>query len=39
MKQEHGYIETSIWYKDEITDPDQIIAEFFSAAKPKVPAL
>ena len=32
MKQEHGYIETSIWYKDEITDPDQIIAEFFSAA-------
>ena len=32
MKQEHNYIETSIWYKDEITDPDQIIAEFFSAA-------
>lgn len=32
MKQELDYIETSIWYKDEITDPDQIIAEFFSAA-------
>ncbi len=32
MKQEHNYIETSIWYKDEIADPDQIIAEFFSAA-------
>ena len=32
MKQEQNYIETSIWYKDEITDPDQIIAEFFSAA-------
>lgn len=34
MKQEHDYIETSIWYKDEIADPDQIIAEFFSAAGP-----
>jgi hypothetical protein len=32
MKQEPSYIETSIWYKDEIADPDQIIAEFFSAA-------
>jgi len=32
MKQEYNYIETSIWYKDEIADPDQIIAEFFSAA-------
>jgi len=32
MKNEHDYIKTSIWYKDEITDPNQIIAEFFSAA-------
>lgn len=32
MKHEHDYIKTSIWYKDEITDPNQIIAEFFSAA-------
>jgi hypothetical protein len=32
MKQEHDYIESSIWYKEEITDPYQIIAEFFSAA-------
>jgi len=32
MKQEHDYIDTSIWYKNEITDPYQAIAEFFTAA-------
>jgi hypothetical protein len=32
MKQEHEYIESSIWYKEEIADPYQVIAEFFSAA-------
>jgi hypothetical protein len=32
MKQQHNYIESSIWYKEEITDPYQVIAEFFSAA-------
>jgi hypothetical protein len=32
MKQEHDYIDTSIWYKNEITDPYQTIAEFFTAA-------
>jgi hypothetical protein len=32
MKQEHEYIETSIWYREEITDPYQVIAEFFSHA-------
>jgi hypothetical protein len=32
MKQEHEYIESSIWYKEEISDPYQVIAEFFTAA-------
>ena len=32
MKPDHDYIDTSIWYKEEITDPYQVIAEFFAAA-------
>jgi len=32
MTQEHDYIDTSIWYKNVITDPYQTIAEFFTAA-------
>jgi hypothetical protein len=32
MSQKHDYIESSIWYKEEISDPYQVIAEFFSAA-------
>jgi hypothetical protein len=32
MKQEDDYIGNSIWYKEEISDPYQVIAEFFSAA-------
>jgi hypothetical protein len=32
MKQKPDYIDTSIWYKNEITDPYQTIAEFFTAA-------
>jgi hypothetical protein len=32
MKQEHDYIESSIWFKEEITDPYQVIADFFCAA-------
>jgi hypothetical protein len=32
MKQEHDYIDTSIWYKNEITDPYQTITELFTAA-------
>jgi hypothetical protein len=32
MKQENDYIDTSIWHKNEITDPYQTIAEFFTAA-------
>lgn len=32
MKQEHEYLETSVWYRDEISDPYQVIAEFFSQA-------
>ena len=32
MKQEHEYLETSLWYREEITDPYQVIAEFFSVA-------
>lgn len=32
MKQEHDYIDTSIWYKNEISDPYQAIAELFTAA-------
>jgi hypothetical protein len=32
MKQEHDYLDTSIWYKEVIKDPYQIFAEYFSAA-------
>jgi hypothetical protein len=32
MKQEHNYIDTSIWYKNEIADPYQAITELFTAA-------
>ena len=32
MEQEYDYIDTSIWYKNVITDPYQTIAEFFTAA-------
>ena len=32
MKELPEYIETSIWYKEEITDPYQTIAAFFSGA-------
>lgn len=32
MKQEQEYLETSLWYREEITDPYQVIAEFFSQA-------
>ena len=32
MKQEREYLETSLWYREEITDPYQVIAEFFSHA-------
>jgi hypothetical protein len=32
MKEEHEYIETSIWYREEIKDPYQIFAEYFSGA-------
>lgn len=32
MKQNKEYLETSIWYKEKMTDPYQVIAEFFSAA-------
>jgi len=32
MNQEHEYLETSLWYREEITDPYQVIAEFFSHA-------
>lgn len=28
----HDYLETSIWYKERIKDPYQVIAAFFSAA-------
>jgi hypothetical protein len=28
MKQKHEYLETSLWYKEEITDPYQTIADF-----------
>lgn len=28
----HEYLETSVWFKDKITDPYQIIAAFFDAA-------
>jgi hypothetical protein len=28
----HEYLETSIWYREEINDPYQVIAEIFSAA-------
>ena len=29
MGKHHNYLETSIWYKEEISDPYQVIAEFF----------
>lgn len=32
MKQKHEYLATSLWYREKITDPYQIFAEFFSAA-------
>jgi len=32
MKQQPEYLATSLWYKEEIADPYQTIAEFFSAA-------
>lgn len=32
MKQEREYLDTSIWYKEKITDPYQTFAEFFSSA-------
>ena len=32
MKQEREYLDTSIWFKEKITDPYQTFAEFFSAA-------
>jgi hypothetical protein len=32
MKQEREYLDTSIWYKEKITDPYQTLAEFFSSA-------
>jgi len=30
MKKENDYLQSSIWYKQEITDPYQLLAEFFS---------
>jgi len=30
MKKETDYLQSSIWYKQEITDPYQLLAEFFS---------
>ena len=32
MKEQPEYLASSLWYKEEITDPYQTIAEFFSAA-------
>ena len=32
MKQQPEYLATSLWYKEEITDPYQTIEEFFFAA-------
>lgn len=32
MKEQPDYLATSLWYKEEIADPYQVIAEFFSAA-------
>jgi len=29
MSHEHDYLKTSIWYKEEITDPYEVIGEFF----------
>jgi len=29
MNKEHDYLKTSIWYKEEITDPYEVIGEFF----------
>lgn len=32
MKKDNEYLKTSLWYKETITDPYQVIAEFFTAA-------
>jgi hypothetical protein len=32
MKSANDYLETSLWFKEVITDPYQVIAEFFTAA-------
>ncbi|AEV98140.1 hypothetical protein A4D02_33655 [Niastella koreensis] len=32
MKPTKDYLETSLWYKEPITDPNQVFAEFFTAA-------
>jgi hypothetical protein len=32
MKSANDYLESSLWYKEPITDPNQVIAEFFTAA-------
>jgi len=32
MKKQPEYLESSLWYREEISDPYQVIAEFFSAA-------
>ena len=32
MKKQPDYLSTSLWYRNLITDPYQVIAEFFSAA-------
>lgn len=32
MKKDDAYLKTSLWYKEKITDPYQVIAEFFSSA-------
>jgi hypothetical protein len=32
MKSAHDYLRTSLWYKEKITDPYQVFAEFFLSA-------
>jgi hypothetical protein len=32
MKSAKNYLQTSLWYKEKITDPYQVIAEFFCSA-------
>ena len=32
MKAVKDYLQTSLWYKEKITDPNQVIAEFFCSA-------